>query len=71
MDQVTTVPVSDRITRERTYEIVQMRTDKKDAFAQLIITLWGIMTGKFTGTIVMNCSQGSVNNIKVTESRKV
>lgn len=68
---VTTVPISDRITRERTYDIVQSRIDRKDAIGQLVLTLLGLMNDKFTGRIVINCSQGSVNTIQVTESQKV
>lgn len=71
MSTIGNTPISDRISRERIYEIVSLREDKKDAFAQLVITLWDLLSGKFTGKITLNCSQGSISNIQVSESRKV
>lgn len=64
------IPVSDKITRERTFEVLAKRLDKKDAIAQLVITMEEVLTDKFCGQIILNCNGGGVNSIQVKETRK-
>lgn len=72
MPDVTNQVVSDRIVRERTFNIVHLRKDGRDALAQIMLTLHQIMEeGKFTGQVMVNFSQGSPNNMQVKETQKV
>jgi len=65
--------VTDRIIRERTFPIVQLRGDRKDAYAQILITLEQILSegDKFTGQLMINVTQGTLANLQVKESQKV
>lgn len=69
--QATNQPVSDRITRERTYEVISKRLDKKDALGQVAITLEDVLVPGFVGQIILNCNGGNVNSIQVKESKRV
>lgn len=72
MPNVVTQPVSDKITRERTFEIMCQRDDKQDAFAQMVITLHDIVKKGFVGQLILNCNgSGTVSSIKVIETQKV
>lgn len=71
MGNATNSPVSDRIIRERTFEIISMRDDKKDALGQLVITLDQILKKGFVGQIILNCNgSGAVSSIQVKETTK-
>lgn len=69
--QATNIPVSDRVTRERTFEVISKRLDKKDAIAQMVITLNDVLTPAFVGQIVLNCNGGAVNSIQVREVKRI
>jgi hypothetical protein len=69
--EATVQPVSDRLTRERVFELVCKRQDGKDALAQMVLTLHGIIKKGFIGRIELNCNgSGNVSSIKVTETSK-
>lgn len=69
---ITNTPTSDRITRERTFTIVVSRDDRKDALAQLAITIDELVQKGFTGKIILNCNgSGVVDSVQVLESHKM
>ena len=65
---VTNRVISDKVVRERTFEITQGRTDRRDAIAQLLITVDQVLGTGFTGCIEVHCTQGRINNVKTKES---
>lgn len=70
MAEVSNIPLSDRITRERTFQIARGHGD--DAFHQIILTLDQLLSDeKFTGQVVLHCSQGTVNSITAAQTQKV
>lgn len=64
---------SDKIVRRRSFEISQLREDRKDAYAQLIITLQGLLeeNPRFTGQFSVNINCGGINRVIVEESANV
>lgn len=68
---ITNTPISDRIIRERTFDIAHLRADRKDALAQIVITIDELLKEGFTGQIHINCSQGKVNNVQASQSQKI
>lgn len=64
-------PVSDKVIRERTFEILGDREDKKDMVGQVTITLQQLLCNGFVGQITLNCSNGRVNSVQVKETKRV
>ena len=63
--------ISDKVVRERTFEIIQLRGDRKDVMGQLAVTIDKLLADGFTGCIEIHCSQGRVNNVKARESQRL
>jgi hypothetical protein len=66
-------PLSESRTmlRERTFRIINLRPDFCDAITQLVIMAQQLHDERFTGTLSINLSQGTINNVKLTDSKKV
>ena len=67
------IPISDSrlVSRERTIRLVQSRPDFQDVIGQLVILMNQLHSESFTGEVRINFSQGSVNNAKLVESKKI
>jgi len=71
MSAIQSRPSSDRIVRERVFDVIRLRDDGKDAEAQLIVITKQLVDEKFTGSMTINFGQGGINSVHVKESRKV
>ena len=71
MIDITNTPTVERITRERTFELLNLRGDKLDFMAQLLITLDQLRFERFTGQIVLHCSQGTITSAVASDSQKL
>ena len=70
---ITQSPVSEsrRITRERLFRLPHLRSDFRDVITIFVLLLQSWHDDKFTGSVLLNFSQGSVNSVKVTDSKTV
>ena len=68
---ITSRPVSERITRHRTYTIIQTRSDFHDALAQFAVLLKQLHDDAFSGSLTLHFGQGTVNHVEAIESQKV
>jgi hypothetical protein len=67
---ITSQPISEHHTRERTFALINLRPDFNDVIAQFVIMLEQMHKEKFTGSWVINFGQGAINNTKVIETKK-
>jgi hypothetical protein len=67
------IPISESrlVSRERTFRLMQARPDFKDVIGQIVILVSQLHDEKFTGEVQINFTQGSVNNAKLVESKKI
>lgn len=68
--KVINTPISDKIVRERMFEITGDREDKKDIHAIVVLTLKQLMDAKTTGQVVLNFNQGHIANMVLKETRR-
>ncbi len=70
---ITTSPIAEsrHVTRERTFKVLGYRPDFNDVTAQLLFIISQLHTEHFTGNLTINFTQGSVNNVKVLDSKSI
>lgn len=66
----TNKPVSDKVIRERTFEVTGSREDKKDIQGVIALTIQQLMEAKTTGQVILNFNQGHVASMILKESRR-
>lgn len=65
------IPVTEKINRTRTFDLLQMRADRKDILAQFVTVMDQLLDEKFNGTIVVNVSNGGMAHIQANEVVKI
>jgi hypothetical protein len=65
------IPVTEKINRTRTFDLIQMRADRKDILAELVTAIDMLLDEKFNGTIVINVSSGGIAHIQANEVTRV
>jgi hypothetical protein len=65
------IPVTEKINRIRTFDLVQMRADRKDVMGQVVTILDQLLDEKFNGTIVINVSSGGIAHVQANEIAKI
>lgn len=63
-------PISEKLTRERTFALIQHRPDFLDVVGQFVLVLGQLHAEQFTGSWTINFNQGSVTNTKTIETTK-
>lgn len=64
-------PVVEKVIRDRTFDIVQLRSDRGDMLGQLISLVNNLLDEKFNGSIVLDISNGGVSHVQAHEISKV
>jgi len=70
---VSSTPISSsvEVVRNRTFCLPHHRSDYADVISQFVVLLSQMHSEKFTGQVVLHFSQGSVNNVRVTDSKAI
>lgn len=64
-------PTSEKMSRERTYDLKGMRSDKIDLSGQLAITVLQLVEEGFIGQIIINCGPGGITNVTAKEFQRI
>jgi len=59
------------VTRVRSFRIVCMRPDFRDALAQLLTLVQQLHDERLTGTLTLNFGQGGITTAEVRDSQKI
>jgi len=68
---VSQVPISESISRKRTFTIAQLREDFKDAQTQLVVLLTQLHDENFHGSLQINFSEGRVCTVETVEKQRL
>lgn len=61
------LPTSDKTIRDRTFQLVEYRADRKDLLAQLITLTTQLLDEGYTGHIQINMHGGNISNVQAHE----
>lgn len=64
-------PIVEKVVRDRTFEVIQMRTDRQDMLVQLVSLLNTLLDEKFNGHINIGVHGGRVIDIHAHDVTKI
>jgi hypothetical protein len=68
---ILTKPMSEHISRKRTYSLAQLRDDFHDAQTQFVVLITQLHEENFTGSLQLNFNNGRICNVETTEKQRV
>lgn len=68
---ILTNPTSESISRKRTFSLASLRPDFRDAQTQFIVLLTQLHDEGFTGSLQLNFSGGTIQNVETIEKQRV
>lgn len=68
---ILTTPISESVSRKRTFTLAQLRADYRDAQTQFIVLLTQLHDEKFTGNLTLHFNCGTVCAVETIDSQKI
>ena len=68
---ILTTPISESLTRKRTFSLAALRSDFRDAQTQFLVLITQLHEEGFTGSLQLNWSDGRIVNVETIEKQRL